>query len=81
MPRAVNVRQRARNRVTPALDPSRFERPRAGTGSADPGTQCLNGTGIRFGSQNAGQSANPPFTVISAAATVASGNTRYYQLH
>ena len=45
------------------------------------GVKCLNGTGIRFGSQNAGQNGNPANTVSSSTASFPGGTTRYYQLY
>jgi len=45
------------------------------------GVKCASGTVLRFGQQTAGQGGNASNTVVAPAATVASGNTRYYQVH
>ena len=45
------------------------------------GVKCASGTVLRFGQQTAGQGGNASNTVVSPAASVVAGNTRYYQLH
>jgi hypothetical protein len=44
------------------------------------GVKCVDGTLIRFGQQVSGAGGNPSNTVSVTPASVATGNTRYYQL-